>query len=115
MSNANSNYTFSAVNLNTINTLPAELNITNSSVPESCLKEILPCEISPLGYYLSAQVKDKIWKGQFIDILSLIPSAKLFINRPDQKLEDKPEEERSRPVARSFHNWLQSFTIYASV
>lgn len=85
MPNVNSNTSFSAVNVNASNTLPAELSITNSSVPESCLKEILPCEILPLGYHLSAQVKDKIWKGQLIEILSLLPSAKEFINRSDKK------------------------------
>lgn len=61
-------------------------NMTSSSVPEACLKETLPCEMSPVGYYLSPQIKNKIWNGQFVDILALLPSVKEYINRSDNKI-----------------------------
>lgn len=44
-------------------------------------KESLPFLLSPLSFHLSASVKDKIWKGDFIDILSLFPSGKGEKNR----------------------------------
>lgn len=47
-------------------------------VPESLMKDIMPCEISPLGYHLSMSIMEKIWQGEFIDILSLLPFHKDF-------------------------------------
>lgn len=42
-------------------------NIVSSSlVPESCLKEVITCELSPLGFHLNSTVKEKIWKGDYI-------------------------------------------------
>lgn len=34
-------------------------NLTTSrvQVPETCLKEVLPCKVSPLGFHLSAMIK----------------------------------------------------------
>lgn len=42
------------------------------------MKDAMPCGISPLGYHLGTVVKEKIWKGEFIDILSLLPFHKDF-------------------------------------
>lgn len=52
------------------------------SVPASCMKEVM---LSPLGYHLSLSVKEKIWKGDFVDVLSLLPAAKDFIPKTDRK------------------------------
>lgn len=41
-------------------------------VPEVCFKEALPCEVYSLGFYLSAALKEKIWKREFVDVLSLL-------------------------------------------
>lgn len=72
----------------------------SQNLPETCLKEPMACTISPLGYHLSITVKDKIWRGEFLDILSLLPSAKEFLIK-----DKKEEDDRRRPVARSFNNW----------
>lgn len=36
------------------------------SVPEVSMKEVLPCEMSPLGYHLPGSVKENIWAGDFV-------------------------------------------------
>lgn len=59
-------------------------------------------------------VKEKIWKGEFLDLLSLLPIAKDFIIKMDRRSEDSAEDRR-RPVARSFFNWLQAFCIFSAI
>lgn len=55
-----------------------------SGVPEVCLKEALPCEVSPLGFHLGLAVKEKIWRGEFVDLLSLLPAFKDFTIRSER-------------------------------
>lgn len=55
------------------------------NVPEICMKDVMSCEISSLGYHLSMSVKEKIWKGEFIDILSLLPFHKDFSIKSDRR------------------------------
>lgn len=78
--------------------------LVNPAVPETCFKEALPCELSPLGVHIPAAVKEKIWKGEFLDMLSLLPSSKEFLTKSDRKAEEKGDEDRRRPIARSFNN-----------
>lgn len=83
-----------------------------SMVPKSCFREAMACEMSPLGFHLSANVKSKIWRGDYIDVFSLLPSV------DDRSLKgetDKSADERCRLVPCTFNNWLQAFCIYASV
>ncbi|XP_040181175.1 uncharacterized protein LOC120914564 [Rana temporaria] len=56
-----------------------------ANVPESCFREAMACELSPLGFHLSANVKAKIWKGDYMDILSLLPAAEDRPLRWDQE------------------------------
>lgn len=58
-----------------------------ASVSETCCKEVLPCEMSPLGFHLPLAVKEKIWSGEFLDILSLLPFAKEFLTKSDKRSE----------------------------
>lgn len=58
--------------------------LARGNVPESCMKEAMLCEMSPLRYHLSLAVKDKIWRGDFIDILSLLRSQKDFMVKLDK-------------------------------
>lgn len=73
---------------------------TNSSgavrLPGAHLKESMPCVLSPLGFHLPITVKDKIWNGEFIDILSLLPSSKEQNFKFDK--DDKIEEDSRKNV-----------------
>lgn len=62
---------------------------------------------------MSLAVKEKIWRGDFTDILSLLPLQKDFMGKLGKN--DKQEDERRRPIPRSFNNWLQAFCIFAGV
>lgn len=55
-----------------------------SGVAESCMKEALSVEISPLGYHLSTTIKEKIWRLEYIDLLTLLPNYKEF-SKSDEK------------------------------
>lgn len=74
----------------------------------------MPCEMSPLGYHLRLAVKEKIWKGEFVDILSLLPLHKDFMAITEKK-EEWSEGGRRRPIPRSFNNWLQAYCIYLGI
>lgn len=71
----------------------------------------MPCLPSLLGFHLSSGIKEKIWNDEFLNLLSLLPSSKEFLRQDREKHDD----DRRRPVARSFNNWLQVFCMYASV
>lgn len=85
------------------------------AIPETCFKEVLPCEMSPLGFHLPVAIKEKIWKGEFLDLLSLLPVSKEFLSKLDKRSDDNMEDARRRPVSRSFFNWLQAFCIFSAV
>lgn len=70
----------------------------HSRAMQTCLSS------NPSGH-LRSGFKEKIWRGDYIDLLSLLPSSKDFIYKSDKK-EDKMKEERMRPVTKSFNNWL---------
>lgn len=70
--------------------------------------------MSPLGFHLPLAVKEKIWKGEFLDLLSLLPIAKDFIIKTDKRYEDGAVDSR-RPISRSFFNWLQAFCIFSAI
>lgn len=42
------------------------------------MSEAFICTVSPLGFHLRACVKERIWKNEYIDLLSLLPSVKDF-------------------------------------
>lgn len=78
------------------------VNLSNSRTGRKLFQR-LPVEVSPCGYHLAISVKDKIWRGEYVDILSLLPSTKEFKAKPEKS--DK-EEDRRRPLAKSFNHWL---------
>lgn len=94
--------------------LTDSLQIGKSTVPEICRKEALPCTLSPLGFHLSAGIRERIWKGEFLDLLSLLPLSEDSFQRAGGH-DDKAEEDRRQPINRTFNNWLQTFLIFASV
>lgn len=68
--------------------------------------------MSPLGFHLTCSTKDKIWNGEFIDLLSLLPSQKEYYSHIEK---EKLDNNKKKTIARTFNNWLQAFVIYASV
>lgn len=56
-----------------------------NNVPEACMKEVMPCEILPLGFHLNQSIKERILKGEFVEILSLLPVHKDAMFKTDRK------------------------------
>lgn len=47
---------------------PVSLLGKGAGVVQTCVKEALTNEVSPLGFHLSSTVKDKIWLRVYVDI-----------------------------------------------
>lgn len=75
------------------------------------------CFEGPLGAHLRADVREKIWKGEYVEIFSLLPLEKFNLDRvkPDESKKEEEERRRYRLIPRTFANWLQAFAILASV
>lgn len=89
--------------------------VKSKGIPEMCYKEALPCEMSPLGFHLSTAVKEKIWKCEYLDLISLLPSVEESVNIKDKKSDEQSLDLRRRSLPRLFNNWLQGFCIFAAV
>ncbi|OCT79771.1 hypothetical protein XELAEV_18026581mg, partial [Xenopus laevis] len=76
--------------------------------------------IGPLGVHLKPEVKEKIWKGEFIELYSLLPRED-FIDVDEEKDKEKAkkreeeEKKRYRKIPKTFGTWLRAFCIYAGV
>lgn len=82
---------------------------------EQC--KVYVCYEGPLGSHLKAEVRDKIWKGDYVEIFSLLPLEKFKLDKvkPDQSKKEEEEKQRYRFIPRMFANWLQAFNILPSV
>lgn len=65
-----------------------------SGVLEACVKEALVCEVSPLVFHLTLNIKEKIRKHEFIALLSLIPSTKDVAKSETKSERDKDDERK---------------------
>lgn len=79
--------------------------------------EMYVCFEGPLGVHLKQEVREKIWKGEYVEIFSLLPLEKFHIERgkADESKKEEEEKRRWRLIPRTFSNWLQAFAIMASV
>ena len=69
---------------------------------------------TPVGYHLHPSTKEKIWKGEYIDIFSLL------FREEEQKDKDKDKDKeqeriRKKKVERTWANWLAGFLIFIGV
>lgn len=79
--------------------------------------EVYVCFEDPLGAHLKSDFRERIWKGKSVEIFSLFPLEKCNLNRvkPDESKKKEKERRRYRLILRTFPNWLQAFSILASV
>ncbi|XP_056409991.1 uncharacterized protein LOC130338807 [Hyla sarda] len=84
---------------------------------DSAKGEVYVCFEGPLGAHLKAEVRERIWKGEYVEIFSLLPLEKFNLDRvkPDESKKEEEERRRYRLIPRTFNNWLQAFAILASV
>lgn len=62
---------------------------------DAAREEVYVCFEGPLGEHLKTEIRERIWKGKYVEIFSLLPLKKcnLDLVRPD---ESKKEEEQRR-------------------
>lgn len=75
------------------------------------------CFEGPLGAHLKQDVRDKICKGEYVEIFSPLALEKFNLDRvmsDDTKKEDE-ERRRYRLIPQTFANWLLALAIMASV
>lgn len=79
--------------------------------------EVYVCFEGPLGAHLKQEVRERIQKGEYVEIFSLLPLEKFNLDRvkPDSSKKEDEEKRRYRLIPRTFVNWLQAFAIMASV
>lgn len=74
----------------------------------------MPCVLSPLGFHLSASLKEKIWKGEYIDLTTALPPRE-FSHRYDKR-DDKSEDYKHKSALKSFfipvYKLLVSMPVY---
>lgn len=66
----------------------------------------------PLGRHLALSVKEKIWKGEFVYLFSLLQTEPEPVPRPGDPIRDS-ETMRRRKIDKNWTNWLNSLVIYA--
>ncbi|OCT80202.1 hypothetical protein XELAEV_18027013mg [Xenopus laevis] len=54
------------------------------------------CFEGPLGKHVKMEVKKKVWKGEYVEIFSLLPLERFNLDILDKKEEKKKEEEEKR-------------------
>lgn len=88
-------------------------------IADAAQGQVYVCYEGPLGVHLKAEVREKIWKDEYVEIFSLLPLEKFNLDRvkPEDTKSKKDDEEkrRYRLIPRTFSNWLQAFAILASV
>lgn len=69
--------------------------------------EVYVCFEGPLGAHLKQDVRDKIHKGEYVEMFSLLPLEKFNLNRVKPKNSKKEDEEkrRYRLIPWAFGNW----------
>ncbi|OCT70495.1 hypothetical protein XELAEV_18037416mg [Xenopus laevis] len=77
------------------------------------------CFEGPLGAHLSVEIREKIWKNEYVDIFTLLPLERFNLDKWEKGKEARKQEDedrrRFRLIPRTFSNWLQAFAILASI
>lgn len=68
----------------------------------------------PLGGHLTLSVRDKIWRGEYVDIFSLMDTESKPVPKVGEPMRDQ-EVMHKRKVDRNWTNWLYSYAIYMAV
>ncbi|PIO30965.1 hypothetical protein AB205_0195640, partial [Aquarana catesbeiana] len=96
---------------------PGDKKAESVRLADAAKSEVYVCFEGPLGAHLKAEVKEKIWKGEYVEIFTLLPLEKFNLDRlkPEERKKEDEEKRRYRLIPRTFSNWLQAFAILASV
>ncbi|XP_073507068.1 uncharacterized protein [Phyllobates terribilis] len=68
----------------------------NVRLDDSAKGEVYVCFEGPLGAHLKPEVREKIWKGEYVDIFSLLPLERFNLDRFRKDVSKKEDEEKRR-------------------
>lgn len=68
----------------------------------------------PLGGHLALTVKEKIWRGEFVDLFSLLHTEPEPVPKVGEPERDQ-ETVKKRKIDRNWTNWLYGYCIYMAV
>ncbi|XP_075472460.1 uncharacterized protein LOC142503719 [Ascaphus truei] len=77
--------------------------------------DVYTCYATPLDIHLSADIKEKIWAGDYVELLPLLDGYREALARSFKKEGAKKADVERRLFPRNFSNWSQAFTILAFV
>lgn len=68
--------------------------------------EVYICYEGPLGSHLKTEVRERIWKGECVEIFSLLPLEKFILDKikPDESKKEEEEKLCYRLIPRTFAN-----------
>ncbi|KAJ1130362.1 hypothetical protein NDU88_008715 [Pleurodeles waltl] len=90
--------------------VPDQVNTTKEGTTDSLLSRP-----GKLAAHVSAEVKEKIWKGEFVDIFSLIRAKRREVEVKEKETKSSFYGERKPKVEESITNWLFAFNVFMSV
>lgn len=93
---------------------PSSSGETESEAPrvsDTARGEVYVCFEGSLGAHLKQEVREKIWKGEYVEIFSLLPLERFNLDRP-RKEEKKEEEERRRYRGESAGKLFRAFLLF---
>ncbi|KAJ1107666.1 hypothetical protein NDU88_005056 [Pleurodeles waltl] len=68
-----------------------------------------------LAAHVSAEVKEKIWKGEFVDIFSLMRARRREVDNKDKEVKSTSSGDKKPKVNENITNWLFGFNVFMSV
>ncbi|KAJ1081348.1 hypothetical protein NDU88_001530 [Pleurodeles waltl] len=90
--------------------VPVQDNSTNEGTTDALLSRP-----GKLTAHVAAEVKEKIWKGEFVDIFSLIRAKRREAESKDKEPKSSFFGDRKPKVEESITNWLWGFNVFMSV
>ncbi|KAJ1218448.1 hypothetical protein NDU88_006028 [Pleurodeles waltl] len=107
--------------VNTANPLVTNVLTDNGKVPvkDNSAKEgttdALLSRPGKLAAHVSAEVKERIWKGEFVDIFSLIRTKRTEVDNKEKEVKTTSSGDKKPKVEENIMNWLFGFDVFMSV
>ncbi|KAJ1162124.1 hypothetical protein NDU88_002601 [Pleurodeles waltl] len=89
---------------------PDQVNPTKEGTTDSLLSRP-----GKLAAHISAEVKEKIWKGEFVEIFSLMRAKRREVEVKEKETKSSSYGERKPKVEENITNWLFGFNVFMSV
>ncbi|KAJ1152033.1 hypothetical protein NDU88_004811 [Pleurodeles waltl] len=68
-----------------------------------------------LAAHVALDIKEKIWKGEFVDIFSLIRAKRSDVETKDKDEKSSSSSDKKPKIEESITNWLFGFNVFMSV